>query len=458
MGARLATISAREAVSAHPGGYGRRTRRIMSEHRMLNEYPRLRGVLLACATIVLVVAAARSLGAAAGVIRPVLIPLAVAVLVTGLLMPVQILFNHRLRLPRSVAASLTLITTAMAVAGILYLSGHRLALGVADVAGTAAVELAEIKSWLDRSPIPLGQQDIDQAIDAAIAWIQDNGTRIAQGAIGAGSSAASLTVGTLLTVVATYFFLAQGDRIFASLTFVLPEAWRERAFESGRRGWVTLGTYTKTQALLSAADAIGIGVGAAVLGLPFVLPLVAITFVLCFIPVLGAVISGALVVLVALAYEGVVTAVVMLGIVVIVQQGESSVLGPILMGKAVSLHPLAVLVSVLGGSYVFGLIGALFAVPVVATLKTILTYLSGHDPFPGLDSGGSALRDRPKRLASDMPAVGPPRALGTADLRWPEGARRPRVERPAPSASTTPGGDEELVREEPGPSGGQDVG
>ncbi|MEI2776171.1 MAG: AI-2E family transporter [Tetrasphaera sp.] len=280
--------------------------------------------------------------------------------------------------------------------------------------------------------------------------VQANSSDLARGVAGAGSRATSVMLGTFVALISTFFFLAEGDRIAAWIVELLPRSWRGRAYEAGRRGWVTLGTYAKMQAVVSGFDAIGIGIGAVLLGVPFVLPLIAITFVLCFIPVLGAVVSGALFVLVALAFKGWTTALIMLAVVVAVQQFESSVLGPILMGKAVSLHPLAVLLVVIGGTYLFGFVGALFAVPVAATLNTTAAYLAGRDPFPGLDGGGSALLSSPRQLADGIPKITTPRRLGEATPAW---LRASRAQQPhgeseeeappesdAPAAADAPAG------------------
>lgn len=405
---------------------------------ILAAHPRLQRVLLVCVVIVAVVLAGRAVGAAVGLVRPIVVPLGIALLLTGLLMPVQLLLNRLLRLPRTLAATLTLLLAAGGVGAVLYLSGNQLAQGVADVSRTAALELGTIKGWIADSPLPVGRQDLDAAIDAAIAWLQDNGSGLALGMIGAGSSVLNGVLGLFVTLVSTFFFLAEGDRIFAWLVLLLPRDWRERAFQGGRRGWVTLGTYTKMQMVLAGADAIGIGAGAAVLGLPFVIPLTAITFILCFIPVVGAVVSGGLVLLVALAFKGTSAAIVMLVVVVVVQQVESSLLGPIVMGKAVSLHPLAILLAVAGGSYLLGLLGALFAVPLVATLNTIALYLAGRDPFPGLAAGGSALLNRPGSLAAGVPSPRVPPRLGDATPSWLAVARRPPTRNDAETTEDAP--------------------
>ena len=154
--------------------------------------------------------------------------------------------------------------------------------------------------------------------------------------------------------------------------------------QAGRRGLVTLGAYTRTQILVAAVDAVGIGLGAAILQVPLALPLAVLVFLGSFIPIVGAVVTGSVAILVALVSNGPASAIWMLAVVLLVQQIEGHVLQPFLMGHAVSLHPVAVLLSVAAGSFVAGIVGALFAVPIAATLNTVLLYLHGHDKFPQL--------------------------------------------------------------------------
>jgi predicted PurR-regulated permease PerM len=147
---------------------------------------------------------------------------------------------------------------------------------------------------------------------------------------------------------------------------------------------VSLGHYARTQVLVAGVDAVGIGLGALFLRLPFVLPLTVLVFLSSFVPIVGAIFSGAVVVLVALVAKGPVAALVMLGVVLAVQQIETHVLQPFLMGRAVALHPLAVIAAVAAGSFLLGIVGALFAVPVLAFTNSVVRYYAGDDTVPSL--------------------------------------------------------------------------
>lgn len=170
--------------------------------------------------------------------------------------------------------------------------------------------------------------------------------------------------------------------------------------------------------IVSAADAVGIAIGMIILGLPFIVPLTVLTFLLCFIPMLGAWLSGAVVVIVALVFEGPGAAIFLAIWVLAVQQIESQVLSPLLMGKAVNVHPLAILLGVTTGTYLMGLTGALLTVPALACTMSMLRYWQGRDPFPGLAAGKSALLDSPKDLVAEYKPVKLPSRVGGVTPNW----------------------------------------
>ncbi|WP_106848403.1 AI-2E family transporter [Blastococcus sp. Marseille-P5729] len=378
----------------------------------------LRLFVLGSLVLILLFAAGSALNSIGAIVSAALVPLLVSLLLTALLMPLQILLNHRLRLNRHLAAGLTLVLSTGAIGAVLYLAGAQLVNGIADLRDSVAEQLDSVRDWLLSSSLPITEQTIDGAIDRAQEWLSDSRGTLVEGAVNVGVSTASFLFGTFLALLATFFFLAQGDKIWAWCITALPAASRRRTYEASRRAWVTLSTYVKTQVVVSGIDAIGIALGAWILGLPFVIPLLIITFVLCVIPVVGAFISGALAVLIALTFEGLGSALIMLAIVLVVQQLEGDVLSPLLMGKAVKIHPVVVLFAIAAGGYAFGFLGALFVVPLIATANTGYKYLNGRDPFPVLDEGGSALTDRPSKLVGDIVDVQLPARVGDATPVW----------------------------------------
>ena len=378
----------------------------------------MRGVLVVSVLIIAVGLALRTLADAGYLLSAILVPVALSVLFTGLLMPLQVLLNHKLKLPRSLGALLTVLIAFAVVVGALWIAGTQLAGGMGEIVDVFGAQLAQLRD-LAIAATPLTESQVDGWVAQATAWLEENQSGFAQGALGAGVGLAGFMVSTVLAMVATFFFLSQGDRIWAAIIVVLfPERLHREAWQASRRGWVTLASYCRTQLLVAGVDAVGIGLGALVLGVPFVIPIVAITFVLCFIPFVGAVVSGAVAVAMALAFKGPGVALIMLVVCVLVQQIESNVLSPILMGKAVDVHPLLILLSVAAATYVLGLVGALFAVPVIATIKSMALYVNGSDPFPGLSTGGRALLTPPKTLVGPREAFPSPRRIGDATPRW----------------------------------------
>lgn len=386
----------------------------VAEPSPVHEHPVLRSLTWLSLSVVTIAAALWIVGQVLAMAQSVLIPVALAVLLTGLLMPVQVVLNHRLRLPRHAAAALTVGGALAAILAMLYIAGAELYHGITAVRSSTVIGLDELERLVVESPLPIGREQLAELFDRGRAWLIENQGAISRGAVQAGSTATGLLASGLLALVSTFFFLAQGDRIWSWLVSLWPRRHRRRVHEAFRRGWVTLSTYAKVQIVIAGVDALGIGAGAMVIGLPFLVPLTALVFLLCFIPILGAFLSGALVVLVALVFKGPVLAIVMLLIVLAVQQLEGNVLSPYLMGKAVSLHPLVVILGVAGGTYLFGLIGALFTVPMLAVANTVALYLGGTDMFPQLAHGGSALTDPARRLAGDRRPVPLPSRIGHA--------------------------------------------
>ena len=337
--------------------------------------------------------------------RTVGIPVAVGLLLTALTMPVMVLLNHRLGLGRHLASAITTLGGLTLVIGLLALAGNQLVSGFADLRGQISEGIAQIQDWLANGPFELGSEQINQAITSAQQWVSANSSTLTSGAVSAGTTASEFLVGTIIALIVMFFFLAEGDSMWSWFVRLLPKDIQEPVHQGFRRGWVSLGSYVKTQMLVAFIDAFFISLGALIIGLPLVIPLALIIFFASAVPIVGAVVSGALAVVLALVVKGPVYALIMLGIVLAVQQIESHLLQPLLMGKAVSLHPLAVLLGVAVFSFLFGIVGALFAVPVMAVTNTVILYWTGHDKFPMLREGHSALDHSPKDLVADDDAT-----------------------------------------------------
>lgn len=329
-------------------------------------------------------------GAVIWVLRPLgelFVAVAAALLFTVLLAPLHGWLVRTLRFPRALAAVASVLLLLAAAIGLIVIAGQQIVTGIASLSTQAREGLDQAIDWLSTGPLGIDTERLEGMLSDISTTIEQNLGTVVSGAMSVGSTVTSLAAGFVIALFCTIFFLYDGRTIWTWIVGLLPRAARDDVHQAGRRGIVTLAAYTRTQILVAAIDATGIAIGAAALQLPLVVPLGILVFIGSFIPFVGAIITGAIAVLVALVVKGWVWALVMLGIVLLVQQIEGHLLQPFLMGHAVSMHPVAVLLTVSGGTMVAGIVGALFAVPIASVINTVVLYLSGHDKFPDLGIG-----------------------------------------------------------------------
>lgn len=314
-----------------------------------------------------------------------IIPIMVAALLAGLLSPVTA-WLKRHGLPAGLAVAVTVLGFIGVIVGALALVGRQLAVGFGELYSQALEGVRQVQDWLSAGPLHLTAAQIDQYIKEATDALQNNSSSILSGALSFGSTAGHFAAGMLLSLFILIFFLLEGDRIWAFLVRMLPRKARAATFGAGRRGWASMVSYTRIQMFVAAVDALGIGVGAAIIGVPLALPLGVLVFLGSFIPVVGALLTGVVAILLALVANGPINALIMLAIVLLVQQLEGHILQPLVMGKAVSLHPVAVILSVAAGSYLAGIPGALFSVPILAVANSAVRYIAArtweHEQVP----------------------------------------------------------------------------
>jgi putative heme transporter len=306
-----------------------------------------------------------------------IIPVMVAALLAGLLSPV-VRWLRKSRIPNGAAVAITVLGFIGLIAGSLALVGRQLALGFQELWSEALTGVQQVQDWLAEGPLHLTAAQIDQYIQDATAALQNNSSSILSGALSFGSTAGHFAAGLVLALFILIFFLLEGSRIWSFLVRLLPRQARIPADGAGRRGWTSMVSYARIQLFVAFVDAVGIGAGAAIIGVPLALPLGVLVFIGSFIPVVGALVTGAIAVLLALVANGPVNALIMLGIVLLVQQLESHILQPLVMGKAVALHPVAVILSVAAGSYLAGIPGALFSVPILAVANSAIRYIAAR--------------------------------------------------------------------------------
>jgi predicted PurR-regulated permease PerM len=359
-------------------------------------------------------------------LKVIVVPIAVALLLTVLLTPVQRFCQRRLHMSRGLASGIALIGLLLVVAGLVTLAGQQIVSGFQDLRDQAVEGFEQFTDRLAAGPFGLDPGTLDSYLDQAQSAVSENQSSIVSGALGAATTIGHVLAGTLIALFCTFFFLLDGRSIWSWVVGLLPLRARDRVHQAGRRGIVTLAAYTRTQILVAAVDAVGIGVGAAFFVPGLAVPLGILVFVGSFIPIVGAIVTGSIAVLVVLVAQGWAQALVMLAIVLLVQQIEGHILQPFLMGHAVSLHPVAVILVVAAGSFAAGIVGALFAVPIAAVLNTVILYLHGHDKFPDLGTD-----DRVVVRGSPQPRVAP-RTQAELALR----AARRRGRRAGGSAGT----------------------
>lgn len=319
----------------------------------------------------------------------VTVPLAIALLISALVIPVVDGLDRLM--PRGLAALLVVFAGIAFVVALLTFAGQQVANGATDLADQTVQGLDEIKDWLKNGPLNASESQINDYIDRAQQAITERTKDGAQlsSLTEVGTALGHVVAGFFIVLFSTYFFLADGERIWAWLVRIAPRAAREHADSSGRVAWISLTQFVRATVIVAAVDAIGVMIGAAVLGVPFVLAIGVLVFLGAFVPMIGATIAGTVAVLVALVDQGPVTALLMLAVVIGVQQLEGHVLQPFLMGRWVSLHPLGVIVAIACGVLVAGIAGALIAVPLAASLNAVVQHLSantsvGDDPVEEL--------------------------------------------------------------------------
>jgi predicted PurR-regulated permease PerM len=283
--------------------------------------------------------------------------------------------------PRSLAAFAMLLVGLAVVAGIITLVIERFNAGFADLADQVSEGIGQVQSFIVRTfPITRGQ--LEDAVAQLQQTLVDNEDALASGALTTAATVGEVFTGIVLALFTLFFFLKDGRSIWLWLVGLFPADSRAYLDEAARRSWRTLISYVRATVVVALVDAVGIGIGLAILGVPLVIPLAALVFLGAFIPIIGSFLAGSVAVLVALVSNGPITALIALAIVVAVMQLEGHVMQPLLLGRAVRVHPLAVVLAIAAGLLIGGIFGALIAVPTVACVNVAGTYLSRRHEGP----------------------------------------------------------------------------
>lgn len=308
-------------------------------------------------------------------LRAVVIPVFVGVLLAALMNPL-VDWLHRRKVPRVLAVVAAALTLIAVVGGLGYLVATQVSRGAEDLRDRSLTAYTDFQKFLLDSPLHVTSQQFQELLDQAGAYAEANWQSLLGGVVSFGSGLTTFLSGLLLALFTLLLVLYDGRNIGNWLVRLFPRRARDAVHGATRAGWTSVSGFVRAQILVATVDAVGIGLGAAILGLPLAIPIAVLVFLGSFIPFFGAIITGALAVFIALVYLGLWPAVIMLIIVLGVQQLEGHVLQPLIMGNAVKVHPLAVVLAVVTGTMLAGIAGALFAVPIVAALNSMITYIA----------------------------------------------------------------------------------
>ena len=303
-------------------------------------------------------------------LRILVLPVIVALLLATVLVPPVDRLQRR-GIPRMVAVWLVMLLSLGFIAGLVTVVAPAVSDEFGQLGPTVEAGVDEVENWLVEGPLDLSRAEIDRYRTQLVEQVQASGGNIASGVLAGAILIGEVIAGLLLTLVLVFFFVKDGDKMSRFGLDQVREEHRDLLRALGRRVWTTVGSYVRGTALVALVDAVIIGVGLAIIGVPLVLPLALLVFFGGFFPLVGAVFAGIVAVLVALVSGGPGDALLTLGVVVIVQQVEGDVLAPLVLGRAVRLHPVVILGALTGGAIIGGLIGAFLAVPVAAVAVAV---------------------------------------------------------------------------------------
>ncbi|MGV3732103.1 MAG: AI-2E family transporter [Microcella sp.] len=321
--------------------------------------------------------------AAAGVLvwiiiqlRLIVIPVIIGVLLAALLVPYAAWLQRRLRFPRWLAIATAMLTLVGVVTALIWLVVAQVRAGWPSLRDRSVVAWDEFLDWLSAT-FGLSADEITDWVDTFVGELDlSTDGPLVTGALSVGSTAAEVLAGAVLVLFSLLFFLIDGPGIWRFVVRLFPRRARTPVDGAARAGWITLTNFAKVQIFVAFVDGLGIGLIAFFLGVPLALPIGVAVFLASFVPFVGAVVTGALAVLIALVYNGPFVALLMLAGVLLVQQLEGNVLQPLVMGPAVRVHPLAVVLAVTAGGLLAGIPGTLFAVPIVAFVNVFVRYIA----------------------------------------------------------------------------------
>ncbi|HYO03337.1 MAG TPA: AI-2E family transporter [Mycobacterium sp.] len=309
----------------------------------------------------------------------VVVPVALALILTALLQP-AVDFLDRYGAARGGAVAFVLVLSLAIFGGALAFVVNQFIEGAPLLVEQVTRSIESTRDWLINGPARLSADQINRAVDSFTEALRTHQTQLTSGALSTAGTIVEILGGAFLLLFTVIFFLLGGRSIWQFVTRLIPDEHRARVREAGSAGFHSLAGYARATSLVAFVDAVAIGSGLAIMGIPLALPLASLIFLGAFIPVVGALITGFLAVIVALLAKGLIYALITLGLIVAVMQLEAHVLQPLVMGRAVSIHPLAVVLGLSAGVVLAGVIGALLAVPAIAFFNNFVRVLIADNP------------------------------------------------------------------------------
>ena len=335
-------------------------------------------VAVRSAQVLLVLAVVVVVGFVMVRLRLVVVPLLIATLIAAAATPL-VEWLARRGVPRPLAVWLTLLAGFGLLGGAGWLVGSAVRDQFEELQTGAVDGFTKLQTYLTDGPIGLDEADLDRARAALGEAI--SGSALQTGAVSGAVAVVEVVAGLFLGIVLLYFLLADGRRILLFLRDLWPGRHHARLHAIAERSVDVLGGYVRGTAIIAFVDALFIGVALVVLGVPLALPLAVVVFIGAFVPLVGATVAGVLAALIALVANGPVTALIVLAVVIAVNQIEGDVLAPVVLGRSLSLHPLAILLALSAGTIVAGIIGAILAVPFAAVIWAAVSTVR-EEPVP----------------------------------------------------------------------------
>ncbi len=317
-------------------------------------------------------------------LRVVVLPVIVALLLSTVLRPPTRALARR-GFPDGVAAGTVMVVAIAILGSAVAMAGAAVGRQFSDLAASVEDGIQEAGEALAQPPFNLSKADIQEKIDEGVERLSDSSSSLTDGALHGAILVGELFTGFIITLLLLFFFLKDGPGMWRWVVETFGGRQRQRMTELADRCYDALSGYVRGLVLVGLADATMIGTGLLVLGVPLVAPLMLLTFLGAFIPLVGAFSAGLAAVLIALVSGGPVTALIVLGLVIAVQQVEGHILYPIIMGRTVKVHPIAVILALAVGGITAGIIGIFISVPIVTVAATALAYLRETHDRPALE-------------------------------------------------------------------------